>query len=101
MIGSEFLGKYVIARCESAGCFAGVLTALEGSTAILRDCRRLWFWSGAASLSELAQRGTSKPGDCKFPASVDSILLIDQVIEILSVTSHAEASIKGVPVWTS
>lgn len=50
-------------------------------------------------MSELAQRGTSKPNNCKFPAAVDRVLLTE-AIEILSVTDKARRSIEGVSVWT-
>jgi hypothetical protein len=94
------IDKYVIVRTYSAGVFAGILEAFEGKQATIRNARRLWRWSGAASLSQLAQSGTSSPGDCKFPEEVDQIV-VTEVIEILSVTSAAKASIAQVAVWTS
>lgn len=65
----------------------------------MTHARRIWYWDGAASLSELATLGTSKPQSCKFPAPVARVLLL-QAIEILPVTPAARASIEGVPVWT-
>jgi hypothetical protein len=91
---------YVIVRTYSAGVFAGNLTARNGQEVTLENARRLWYWSGAASLSQLAVDGTSKPKDCKFPCEVPSIQLL-QAIEILSVTAEAESSIKEVPIWKS
>lgn len=90
---------YVIVRTYSAGVFAGYLKDREGKEVTLIDARRIWYWAGAASLSELAQRGTSKPDDCKFPCTVDQVILTE-AIEILSVTVAAKSSIEGVPVWT-
>ena len=92
-------GAYVVARTYSAGVFAGTLQEREGQEVTLSNARRIYFWAGAASLSELAQRGTSKPAECKFPAAVDEVLLL-QTIEILAVTDIARASIEGVPVWS-
>lgn len=92
------IGKYVIVRTYSAGVFAGILEAFEGKQATIRNARRLWRWAGAASLSQLAQSGTSDPSDCKFPEEVDQII-VTEAIEILSVTEIAKASILGVPVW--
>lgn len=91
--------KYVIVRTYSAGVFAGELESRTGQEVVLRNARRLWYWAGAASLSELAQRGTSKPGDCKFPVAVERVELL-QAIEILDVTAAARQSIEEVPVWT-
>lgn len=60
--------KYVIIRTRSAGVFAGVLKSYKAGEAILNNARRIWYWSGAASLSQLAVDGTSKPHECRFPA---------------------------------
>lgn len=91
--------KYVIVRTYSAGCFAGYLKSRRGKEVELEKARRLWYWAGAASLSELAQRGTSRPNDCKFPVAVDIILT--EAIEIIDVSPEAKASIQEVPVWSA
>ena len=91
--------KYQIVRTYSAGVFAGYVQSRKGREVVMTAARRLWFWVGAASLSELAQRGTSKPNDCKFPVAVDRVELLD-AIEILDVTDAAKASIASVPIWT-
>jgi len=98
MIGSELIGKYVIARTYSAGVFAGILDKREGKEVEMSNARRLWRWCGAASLSQLSQEGTSKPSECKFPCEVAKIILIE-VIEILECTDKARESIKGVKIW--
>lgn len=90
--------KYVIARTYSAGVFAGYLASREGKEATLKNARRLWYWSGAASLSQLAMEGTTSPNECKFPCEVMSVDLTE-VIEVLDVTEVARISITSVPVW--
>lgn len=92
--------KYVIVRTYSAGVFAGYLVSRKGQEVVLKNARRLWYWAGAASLSELAMRGTSQPQKCKFPCEVDHIELL-QAIEILDVTTAAKNTITEVPVWTA
>jgi len=91
--------KYVIVRTYSAGVFAGELESRNGQEVVLRNARRIWYWSGAASLSQLAMEGTKDPTNCKFPCEVDRVELL-QAIEILDVTPTAKESIKGVPIWT-
>jgi len=93
------VGKYVLVRTYSAGVFAGTLVSRTGKEVELTDARRIWYWSGAASLSQLAVDGTSKPKDCKFPCEVPRIELME-AIEILEVSDKARESIKGVPVWS-
>jgi len=90
---------YVMVRTQNAGVFAGRLVLKEGSEVELSDARRIWKWVGAASLSELAVRGTSNPEGCMFPVEVPKITLL-QVIEIIPMTPAARKSIKEVPVWT-
>jgi hypothetical protein len=97
-MASKTANKYVIVRTYSAGVFAGNLQSQNGKEVVLSDARRLWYWAGAASLSQLAVNGTSKPQVCKFPVAVPSITLTE-AIEIIDTTSEAEASIKAVPVW--
>ena len=92
------IGKYVICRTYSAGVFAGILKSREGKEAVLTDARRIWYWSGAASLSQLATDGTSDPEKCKFPCAVSEVLLTE-VIEIIPTTASAEKSIKEVKIW--
>ena len=92
--------RYVIVRTYSAGVFAGVLESRVGQEVVLTNVRRLWYWAGAASLSELAVRGTSKPKQCKFPVAVPRVELL-QAIEILDVTPRARASIDAVPIWSA
>jgi len=89
---------YQIVRTYSAGVFAGYVESRNGREVVMRNARRLWMWAGAASLSQLAMEGTSKPAECKFPCAVDKVELLE-VIEILDCTEKAFKSIKEVPVW--
>lgn len=90
--------KYVIVRTMGAGVFAGRLKSRDGKEVVLHDARRLWYWKGAASLSQMANTGPSCPTECKFPAPVDEVLLTD-VVEVLAVRPAAEMVIEAVPEW--
>ena len=90
--------EYVIVRTQSAGVFAGYIESRSGQEVVLRKARRIWYWNGAASLSQLAIDGTSKPDTCKFPQEVEKIQLLN-AIEILDVTKKAQESIASVKVW--
>lgn len=89
---------YVICRTYSAGVFAGYLKSRKGQEVILNNARRLWHWDGAASLSQLAVDGVSKPKNCKFPCEIDEIELL-QAIEIIKCTAKAQKSIASVKIW--
>ena len=91
--------KYVIVRTFSAGVFAGYLGSRKGQEVVLLNVRRLWYWEGANSLSQMAVEGTSKPDKCKFPVEMPRVELL-QAIEIIDVTEMARRNIAAVPVWT-
>ncbi len=90
--------EYVIVRTYSAGVFAGYLEKREGKEVVLKDARRLWYWKGAASLSQLSIDGVKYPDECKFPEAVPQVTLLE-AIEILPVSKKAKASIASVPLW--
>lgn len=89
--------SFKIVRTQSAGVFAGYLESRNGQEVVLTQARRIWYWEGAASLSQLAQEGVTRPQNCKFAMPVRVELL--QAIEILDVTKQAQICIQKVPVW--
>lgn len=89
---------YQIVRTYSAGVFAGYIEKRKGKEVVMTNARRLWYWDGAASLSQLAIDGPQKPRNCKFPEAVSRIILTE-VIEILDCTEKAFKAIKEVPIW--
>lgn len=91
-------GDYIICRTYAAGVFAGTLVSRKGQEVELKQARRLWYWDGAASLSQLAMEGVKAPENCKFPCEVSSVILF-QAIELLPVTEQARHSISQVAVW--
>lgn len=97
-INELLIGQYVIVRTYAAGVFAGTLVKKEGNEVELQNARRLWYWSGASSLSQLAEEGVKRPDNCKFPCEVNQVILIN-VIEILKVSEKAKTIIVEVPIW--
>lgn len=92
------IGRKVIVRGDRSGVFFGTLAERSGREVKLTGCRRLWFWEGAASLSQLAVDGTARPSGCKFTVCVDEIMILD-AIEIIPCTDRAVDSIESVGVW--
>lgn len=93
------LSEYCIVRTYSAGVFAGEIESRNGREVVMLNARRLWYWVGANSLSQLAMEGVKSPENCKFPCEVDRVELLE-VIEILNCTEKAKESIKNVPIWS-
>lgn len=94
------IGKTVLVRTYSAGVHFGTLKSREGKEVVLTDSKRVWYWSGAASLSQLAVAGTSNPKACKIPNAVPEILLTE-AIEIIPMTEAAIESLNQVPAWSA
>ena len=94
------IGKKVIIRTNRAGVFYGTLSEFDVTNRIaeIKECRRLWHWSGAASLSQLANEGVKDPGSCNFTVIVP-VMQVMEVIEIISCSEEAISNIEKVPVW--
>ena len=90
--------KKVIIRADRAGVFFGTLKEKTGNEVKLENARRIWYWDGAATLSQLAVTGTTAPSRCKFTMSVPEIVVMG-VIEIIPCTDEAIKSIEGVEIW--
>lgn len=87
-----------IIRTEKAGVFFGEIKERVGQEVVITNCRRLWYWSGAASLSQLATEGVKNTGQCKFTVTVEEMTVMG-VIEIIPCTSKAIDSINKVKEW--
>lgn len=92
------LNNKVIVRGDRSGVFFGTLEKKDGHEVTLTNCRRLWSWAGAASISQLAVDGTMRPDSCKFTVRVAEITILD-TIEIIPCTDKAITSIEGVLEW--
>lgn len=90
--------KYYIVRSDRAGVFFGNIKERNGSEVTMTNVRRLWYWDGAASLSQLAVEGTKAPGNCKFTITVPEMTILG-VIEVIPCSSEAARNIKAVREW--
>lgn len=91
------MDKYIV-RGDKSGVFYGEIKERNGNEVTMANCRRLWYWSGANSISQLAQFGTSSPNECKFSVAVDMVLILD-AIEINKCSAQAIQIIDEVPTW--
>ena len=92
--------EYVCIRSYDAGVFVGELQEYDRATrhVVLNNVRRIHYWEGAASLSQLAAEGVTKPKNCRFSVETNNHTIAN-VIEIIPVTDEARENIAGVPVW--
>jgi hypothetical protein len=90
-----FIGKYVIARCYSAGVHAGTVVSVDGENVVLADSRRLWSWKAqdGVALSGVAQTGL-KAGSSKIDI-VNPEIYLTGVCELIPTTTAAKKLIHG------
>lgn len=92
---------YVVIRSRDAGVFCGYLVSESEDSSVveLKQSRRIYYWDGAATLSQLALEGVKNVKNCKFPAALPTHKIIG-VCEIIPATEAARLSIASVPVWS-
>ena len=90
--------RFYIVRADRAGVFFGHIKERIGSEVTMTNVRRLWYWSGACSLSQLAVDGVKNPGECKFTVIVPEMTILG-VIEIIPANEAAVKSIEAVKPW--
>ena len=99
----EIINKKCVIRSYGAGVFFGTVikkTITPGgyNEVELKDVRRLHYWDGAASLSQLATEGVKAPQNCRFTVVVPE-MLVSGVIEIIPASEEAIKNIVSVAIW--
>lgn len=89
--------KYIFCG-EGSGVFYGEMGERKDREVQIINCRRLWYWDGVASLSQLALEGVTAPHRCKFTVTVPELTITD-LIEFIPCSDAACASIDGVAAW--
>ena len=94
----KYLNKKCVFRGDRSGVFFGTLIEKEGQEVTIANCRRLWYWDGACSISEIAKIGTTSPQNCKFTVTVEKLTITD-CIEIIPCTEEAIKVLESVEEW--
>lgn len=89
---------YVVIRTYSAGVHVGYLESLDEETQTVRlaNARRIRYWKGAFTLSEVSKHGVSK--DSQLSEEVEKIILLE-AIEVLFATSEAKLILRSIPAY--
>lgn len=90
--------KYYIVRADRAGVFFGHIKERNGDEVVMTEVRRIWYWNGAASISQLAMEGVKYPELSKFTVTVPEMTILG-VIEIIPCSEEAVKNIKAVGEW--
>lgn len=93
------IGQKVLIRSYGAGVFFGTLESetytQAGKVVVLSNSRRIHYWEGAASLSQVAQEGIATGRI----AMVEPLKEVASVIETTLLADAAIANLEGQPVW--
>lgn len=92
------MDKYYIIRGDRSGVFFGNIKERNNQEVTITNCRRIWYWDGAASISQLALEGVKNPDNCKFTVTVPELTILD-AIEIIPCSETAVKIIKDVKEW--
>lgn len=87
--------KFII-RADRAGVFYGEIADRRGSEVDMINVRRVHYWDGAASLSQMAMEGVGKQSRLTVVVPAMTIL---GVIEVIPCSAEAVANMDAHPVW--
>lgn len=87
----------VLVRTYSAGVHFGTLASRDGREVVLTNARRLYQWSGACSLSQVATDGVRLSGS-KISVIVPEITLTE-AIEIIPMSETAAKMMMEAEAW--
>lgn len=94
--------EYCVIRSYGAGVFCGYVkerkSELNGVNVELVNSRRIYYWSGACSLSQLAVEGLKDITNSKI-AMVVPKQTVANVIEIIPMSKVAKTQIEGAILW--
>ena len=95
--------NYYIVRGDRSGVFFGKIKEKQPqrdgkSEVLMSNVKRIHYWDGAASISQLAIDGTSLPNSCRITEPVSEVVIMD-AIEINTCTEKATKNLLAVPVW--
>ena len=94
----DVLQNIVMVRTYSAGVHFGELVKREGKEVHLKNAHRVFYWTNACSLSQLAMQGSqNKNTDNKISMALSEIMLTE-AIEIIPMTEEAFKNLTAV-IW--
>lgn len=96
-MNTELLNKRVIARIERAGVFHGTLDYIDSEIIRLKDARRIYYWEGALSVTDMAANGL-RAGKISTPVTKVEFMT-SKVVELNECSDEASISIEAIKVW--
>lgn len=96
-MNTELIGKKIIARIERAGVFYGTLDHIDNDIVRMTDTRRIYYWTGALSVTDMAANGLTGG---KISAPVSKVeFMTGKIVELNECSAEASRSIESIKVW--
>lgn len=95
---SALIGKKIIARIERAGVFHGILDYKDAEITRMKDVRRIYYWKGALSVTDMAVNGILNDSQVTIPASVVEFET-PQVVELIECSNISSEIIENIKPW--
>ncbi len=92
------IGKKVIVRADKAGVFFGTLSKKKGTEVQLKNVRKLYYWSGANAIEQIALEGVKNPENCKFTVTNEEAT-VSNYIQIITCTNEAIENLESTVEW--
>lgn len=89
--------QYFIVRTDRAGVFFGKIKENKGTSIIMQDVRKIFYWDGAAAVEEISQNGVDSRTS-KITIAVPE-MEIAAPIQIIPCTEKARINLNGTIVW--
>ena len=96
-MNTELLNKKVIAHIDRAGVFHGTLDHIDNDIMRLKDARRIYYWEGALSVTDMAANGL-RAGKISTPVTTVEFMT-SKVVELNECSDEASRSIEAIKVW--
>ncbi len=92
-------GLRVLVRDHRAGVHVGTFESFDAvaKTVVLKNARKVWYWSGAASVHGIAANGLNHE-ESKIAPLVATVISTD-VVEIVECSDKGYDSVINAPVW--
>lgn len=95
----NLIGKHVIVRSNMAGVFFAILKEKNGNELTLQKARKFYYFSGANTVEDLANKGALNKDNCKLTVEIEE-MVISEFVQILPCSDEAINNIKSISVWS-
>ena len=96
-MNTSLLNKKIIARIDRAGVFHGTLDYIDTEIIRLKDARRIYYWNGALSVTDIAAKGITG-GKVTIPVNTVEFMS-DKIVELNECSDESTKAIESIKPW--